>query len=114
MQVLGRRNRPFYRICAIDQRARRNGPVLENLGIYDPINPKASEQVRLNEERIKHWLSKGAVATDTVRDIFAKHGLVNKAEWEKDREHDRKRMAESLARKAAQAEKGEKKEEKKA
>ena len=111
LQRFGRKNRPYYRLAAIDQRARREGPVLENLGTYDPVNPKKDQQVKLNSERIKHWLTKGAVPSETVRDMLAKLNLVDVKLWEKDREHDRKRLADRLAKKAAE---GEKKEEKKA
>ncbi len=108
LQRMGRRNRPFYRVCAIEQRARREGPVLENLGIYDPVNPDKAKQVTLNDERVKHWIAAGAQPTDTVRDMLAKRGLVDVKLWETDREHDRKRLAERQAKKAAE---GEKKEE---
>lgn len=110
LQRMGRRNRPFYRVCAIEQRARREGPVLENLGTYDPVNPDKAKQVALNDERIKHWLSMGAQPTDTVRDMLARKGLVDVALWEEDRKHDRKRLEE---RKAKQAAEGEKKDDKK-
>jgi small subunit ribosomal protein S16 len=111
LQRHGRRNRPFYRVVAMDHLARREGPVLENLGIYDPVSPKAELQVRLNEERIKHWISKGAQPSDTVRDILAKRGLVDVKLWEKDREHDRKRMQARLAKQAAEGDKKEAKKE---
>ncbi len=111
LQRLGRRNRPYYRICAIEQRARREGPVLENLGTYDPVNPDKAKQVNINDERMKHWLGLGAQPTDTVRDMLARKGLVDVKLWEADREHDRKRLEARLAKAAAE---GEKKEAKKA
>jgi small subunit ribosomal protein S16 len=114
LQRHGRKNHPFYRVVAMDHLKRREGPVLENLGIYDPVNPKADQQVRLNDDRIKHWLGRGASPSDTVRDLLAKRGLVDVKLWEKDREHDRKRLQARLAKAAAAGEnKDEKKEEKK-
>jgi small subunit ribosomal protein S16 len=110
LQRLGRRNRPFYRLVAMDHRKRREGPVLENLGTYDPVGPKPEAQIVLNIERVKHWLSIGAQPSDTVRDMLAKRGLGDIATWEEDRKHDRRRLEERLAKKAAE---GEKKEEKK-
>jgi small subunit ribosomal protein S16 len=80
------------------------------LGFYDPVGPNKDTQVRINEERVKHWLSKGAQPSDTVRDMLAKRGLIDVKLWEEDRKHDRKRMEAKLAKKAAE---GEKKEEKK-
>lgn len=113
LQRLGRRNRAFWRVVAMDHRARREGPVLENLGTYDPVAPDASKQIVLNEERVKHWLSRGAQPSDTVRDMLAKRGLGDVKLWEKDREHDRKRLEARLAKAAEEAAKGEKKDEKK-
>jgi len=106
MQRLGRKNRPFYRIAAIDQRTRRNGRVIEALGTYDPIHPDATKQIELNEERMKYWLSVGAKPSDTVRDMLAKRNMGDLKEWEAGREHDRKVVA---AKAAAAATAGEKK-----
>ena len=102
-------------MCAIDQRARRDGPVLENLGEYDPVSKDPAKQFNINIERVQHWLKAGAQPSDTVRDLLAKKGIGDVKLWETDRKHDHKRMQERIARKAAEeASKGEKKEEKKA
>lgn len=88
MQRFGRRHRPFYRINAIDQRTRRNGRVLENLGYYNPMDPDESKQVVLKGEQIQAWLAKGAQPSDTVRDMLGKADLLDdkmKAQWEADR-----------------------------
>ncbi|TVQ61601.1 MAG: 30S ribosomal protein S16 [Phycisphaerales bacterium] len=106
MQRLGRRNRPFYRINAIDKRTRRDGAVLENLGWYNPIEKDAEKQLELKHDRIKHWLEHGAVPSDTVRDFLAKADLLSpkqKAEWEKDREVARNRTIAKKAGERAQA-----------
>jgi len=62
----GRRNRACYRIGAFDSRTRRDGRCLEILGHYDPIVKDPKEQVTLDADRVKHWLSKGAKPTDKV------------------------------------------------
>lgn len=112
-QRLGRHNRPFYRLAALDKRTRRDGSVIENLGWFNPIETDPAKQVQINEERVKHWLSVGAQPTDTVRDFLAKRGLVDVKAWEKDREHDRKRLEARKAAEAAKAAAGDAKEEKK-
>src|SRR4051812_38397466 len=118
MQRLGRRNRPFYRINAVEKQTRRNGPVIEALGWFDPIASDPAKQVNINEERMKHWLSKGAQPSDTVRDMLAKRGLIDVKAWEADRAEERKnleaRLAKAAAAPAADAKKDAKKEEKKA
>ena len=101
MQRFGRRNRPFYRIAAVDKRVRREGPVIENLGWYNPVETDVSKQVQINAERVTYWLSKGAQPSDTVRDFLAKRGLVDVAAWEADRAADRKALDERLAKAAA-------------
>jgi len=108
MQRLGRKNRPFYRISAIDQRVRRDGRVIETLGYYNPLHPDAAKQIELNGERVKHWLSVGAQPSDTVRDMLARREWVDVKSWEADRAADRKGLEERLAA-AAAAPKDEKK-----
>ena len=55
---MGRRNRPFYRLVAIDSRKRRDGKEIESLGWYDPL--KKNDTYKLNDLRIKYWIEKGA------------------------------------------------------
>ena len=69
----GRRNRPFYRIVAIDGRKRRDGKELEVVGHYDPIAKKDNTSVKL--DRVQYWLSVGAQPSDAVADILKKHGV---------------------------------------
>ena len=76
LKRLGRRNRPFYRIVAIDSRTRRDGPEIERLGWFDPL--KTDVAVDLDEDRIIHWLQKGAQPSETVRNILSSIGLQNK------------------------------------
>ncbi|MFC1761599.1 30S ribosomal protein S16 [Planctomycetota bacterium] len=83
MTRMGRRHRPFFRINAIDSRAPRDGRVLERLGHYDPIEKDADKQVVLKLERIKHWLDLGAIPSETVSEMLAKHGIETKAAKEK-------------------------------
>jgi small subunit ribosomal protein S16 len=78
---LGRRNRPFYRVNAVDKRTKRDGKVLENLGWYDPVSKDESKQVHLNAERIKFWLGQGASASDTVNDLLAKASIIDAEKW---------------------------------
>jgi small subunit ribosomal protein S16 len=74
MKQLGRRHRPFYRICAIDGRAPRDGKVIEELGHYDPLVRETDARAILNGERIDYWLSVGAQPTEKVRVLIKKYG----------------------------------------
>ncbi len=102
MQRFGRTHRPFYRINAIDQRTRRNGRVLENLGHYDPMEKDQDKQVVLKVEEIKAWLAKGAQPSDTVRDMLGHADILEgdmKAKWISDRATNMKRGECKKARK---------------
>ena len=74
MKKLGRRHRPFFRICAIDGRKPRDGRVLEELGTYDPMVPDLDARAVLNGERINYWLGVGAQPSDKVKVLIKKYG----------------------------------------
>ncbi len=78
LKRFGRRNRPSYRLAAMDGANQRDGRVVEELGYYDPANKNEAAQVKLNAERIQYWLSVGARPTDTVRDLLKKNGITVK------------------------------------
>lgn len=66
---------PSYRLAAVDQRATRDGRVIEELGLYDPANKKAELRVSLKKDRIEYWLSQGAQPTDTVQSLLRQQGI---------------------------------------
>ena len=74
LKRIGTKQRPYYRIVVMDSRAPRNGRALEEVGIYHPISPE-EQQVELNEERIKAWLSKGAQPSDTVKRLLNQRNI---------------------------------------
>ncbi len=74
MKRLGRRHRPYYRICAIDGRRPRDGRVLEELGSYDPMVPEVDARAVLNGERVDYWLGVGAQPSDKVKVLIKKYG----------------------------------------
>ena len=74
MKKLGRKHRPFYRVCAMEQRTPRDGRILEELGTYDPMVPETDARAKLDGERIKYWLSVGAQPSDKVKVLIKKYG----------------------------------------
>lgn len=73
----GAKKRPFYRIVVADARSPRDGRFIEKVGTYNPLLPQGhADRLILNEERIKHWLSVGAQATDRLVRVFSDKGLV--------------------------------------
>lgn len=72
----GAKKRPFYHIVVADARSPRDGKFIERLGSYNPMLPAEHEdRVRLVGERVTHWLSQGAQATDRVAKFLGKAGL---------------------------------------
>lgn len=74
MKMMGRKHRPYFRICAMDSRVPRDGRVLEELGTYDPMVPYEDARAVLNGERVQYWLGVGAQPTEKVRVLIKKYG----------------------------------------
>lgn len=72
MKRLGRKHRPFFRICVMDARKPRDGAAIEELGHYDPMVRDKAERVKLEMERVEHWLSVGAQPTEKVAALIKK------------------------------------------
>lgn len=78
---VGRHKRPFYRVVVADVQSPRDGKFIEILGTYDPL-PETLD-VKIQVDRAKHWLSKGALPTDTVKSIFRKSKLFQETSEQK-------------------------------
>ncbi|CAM9553275.1 unnamed protein product [Phaeothamnion confervicola] len=77
----GTKKRPFYRIVVADVRAPRDGRFIEKLGYFNPLLPKDNVQrIKLEAERITHWISVGALPTDRVARMLGEAGLMAKPE----------------------------------
>ena len=74
----GRRHLPCYRLNAIDSRAPRDGRVIEELGLYDPLQKQPDKQISFKRERIEYWLGVGAQPTKTVANLLEKVGIAVK------------------------------------
>ena len=74
LKRMGRRNRPFYRLIAIDSKKRREGREIERLGWYNPLKKEFS--YKINEDRILYWLEKGAETSEATKGIFKRRGYV--------------------------------------
>jgi len=74
MKKMGRSHQAFFRICAVDKRAPRDGRVLEELGTYDPRVKETDARALLKAERVDYWLSVGAQPSDNVAVLIKKYG----------------------------------------
>jgi small subunit ribosomal protein S16 len=76
MRRMGAKKNPFYRVVVCDSAGRRDGKPIEEIGFYDPTT--TPHQVKINEERVLHWLAQGAQPSDTVRSLLRQNGLFKK------------------------------------
>ncbi|ANE47515.1 30S ribosomal protein S16 [Paenibacillus swuensis] len=76
LKRIGAHKAPFYRLVVSDSRSPRDGRFIEEIGTYNPISEPA--QVNIDEEKALKWLQTGAQASDTVRNLFSKAGIMQK------------------------------------
>ncbi len=76
LKRMGKKKAPIYKIVAADSRSPRDGRFIESVGNYNPHMEPV--QVTLKEERVIHWLTKGAKPTETVRNLLRREGLMMK------------------------------------
>jgi len=69
----GKKKKPFYRVVVTESSRPRDGRFVEIVGTYDPLKKPA--EVKLNAERIKHWLGHGAQPSDTVRSFIRRQKI---------------------------------------
>ncbi len=74
LKKMGRKHRPFYRICAMDARTPRDGRAIEELGFYDPMVKDTNGRAVLKGERIDYWLGVGAQPSEKVQVLIKKFG----------------------------------------
>ncbi len=65
---IGKKKKPFYRVVVIESSKARNGRIVEAVGTYDPLKKPA--EIKLDAERVKHWIGVGAQPSDTVRSFI--------------------------------------------
>jgi small subunit ribosomal protein S16 len=80
----------------IDSRTPRDGRIIEKLGHYDPLEKNKEKEIVLKLDRVKYWLDKGAIPSDTVSEILLRKGIKHKYAEEK-------KVRRALARKRARA-----------
>ena len=76
LKRMGAKKAPFYRVVVADSRSPRDGKFIELIGTYNPLVTPA--EIKINEELALTWLSKGAIPTDTVKNILSKAGIMKK------------------------------------
>jgi len=69
LKRFGTKKKPFYRIVVMDSRTPRDGRVLEEIGLYHPIE-KPDKQVRVDEAKVQSWIAHGATPSNTVKQLL--------------------------------------------
>lgn len=72
LRRMGARNDPFYRVVVADSRSPRDGRFIEEIGYYDPKSDPAV--IKIDGEKAKEWIAKGAQPTDTVKRLLKSNG----------------------------------------
>ncbi len=88
----GKKKMPFYRIVAVDERVKRDGKYIEKIGLYNPLNN--NKNYIIDEDKALKWLRNGAIATDTVRSMFSKSGIMQKFHEEKQQKRKNRKEVE--------------------
>ncbi len=71
---MGTKKRPFYRIVVMESEKARDGKYIDLVGNYDPM--KEPSAVRIDNEKAVSWMQKGAIPSDTVKQLFRKQGII--------------------------------------
>ncbi len=66
----GSKQRPFYSILVADQRRSTTGRFIERIGFYNPLANDKEESLRLDTERMSHWIGQGAKPSDRVKQLY--------------------------------------------
>ena len=69
----GAKKRPFYHIVVADSRRARDGRYIERVGFFNPIATGGEERLRIEKERVDHWVSQGAQTSDRVAKLLKDH-----------------------------------------
>jgi small subunit ribosomal protein S16 len=100
----GSKKRPHYNIVVADSHSPRDGRFIEKIGFHNPLLPKDhADRLKLDTDKAKAWMAKGAVATDRVHRFLADAGLVKPLQKSNPEKSKPKKKAQERAAAAAKA-----------
>ncbi len=74
LKRMGAKQKPFYRLVVADARTKRDGISIDEIGTYNPLLDPA--EIKVDQDKAIEWLQKGALPTDTARNILSKAGVM--------------------------------------
>ena len=74
LRRMGAKKAPFYRVVVADSRYPRDGRFIEEIGYYNPLTNPA--EVKVDADKAKDWIAKGAQPTDTVKALLKKNNVL--------------------------------------
>jgi small subunit ribosomal protein S16 len=106
MARAGTKKRPFYHIVVADSRAPRDGRYIERLGFFSPLTPRdqAEHRLKLDMEKVKAWIAKGATPSDRVMRFLDEAGVMKRTARNNPEKAKPKKKAQERAAAAAKAE----------
>jgi len=75
----GAKKRPFFHIVVADSRRARDGRYIERIGFLNPMAVEKEERIRLQKDRLEHWISKGAQTSQRVAKVIQEHAETTQA-----------------------------------
>ncbi|ADN01998.1 30S ribosomal protein S16 [Spirochaeta thermophila] len=78
LKRFGTKKRPYYRIVVAESRNPRDGRVLDEVGLYHPIEKDPEKQIVVKEEQVREWLKRGAQPSETVKRLLNKKNITVK------------------------------------
>jgi small subunit ribosomal protein S16 len=100
----GTKKRPVYHIVVADSRAPRDGRYIERLGYFNPLMKKEdTDRLKLDLEKVKAWMAKGALPTDRVTRFLDAAGVLKRATRSNPEKSKPKKKAQERAAAAAAA-----------
>ncbi|NKC14480.1 MAG: 30S ribosomal protein S16 [Gammaproteobacteria bacterium] len=75
----GAKKRPFYHLVVADGRCGRDGRFIERVGFFNPIAVGGEERLRVNQERVAHWIGHGAQPTDRAKALISEYAKTQAA-----------------------------------
>ncbi len=104
MARAGTKKRPFYHIVLADSRSPRDGRFIERLGYYNPLLPKDKEErLKLDLDKVKDWMKKGAQPSDRVTRFLDAAGIVKREKHNNPEKAIPRKERKVLAEEAAKA-----------